>query len=462
MKALLVSHSSAVENMGGAELTLLQMIDEWRRHRPDIEFIVVARTPEGRLQPALEFRDVPCITIDFDSWVLPVVRELPAHRILTDVMDSRAVSAIVTVIREHRPDVVITNTIVSPWGALAAKIVGVPHVWFVHEYGDLDHGLDFRIGRDETFGDIALLSELVVANSRTMHDHLQQWIPADSMTIAYPPIDLSRAMGRLREHRDPAADLRVVLVGRLARSKGYGRLLDAIAALRDEGILIRADLIGGSSASERTAVVDRIAELGLEELVTVVGEMADPFPLMRTADVGIMASDFEAFGRVTVEYMALGLPVIAADSGANRELVRDGETGWIFSLDDPAALVNALRNAHSDRFEVRRRGEAARRSAYDEVAVRWPLSSAVDRIEAVVAAGPRRMTRLPRITWDRLRFPSVVDQYAEEQAALRVAVSSSRTWRVGRVLDITIRPILPLARIARKVLRQIGRSRPGR
>lgn len=458
MKALLVSHSSAVENMGGAELTLLQTIDEWRRHRPDIEFIVVARTPEGRLQPELERRGVPCITIDFDSWVLPMVREVPAHRILTDVMDSRAVATIAALIREHRPDVVVTNTIVSPWGALAAKIVGVPHVWFVHEYGDLDHGLDFRIGRDETFDDIALLSELVVANSRTMHDHLQQWIPADSMTIAYPPIDLSRATGRLREDSDPAADLRVVLVGRLARSKGYARLLDAIAALRDEGIRIRSDLIGGSSAGERALVVDRIAELGLEGLVAVVGEMADPFPLMEKADVGIMASDFEAFGRVTVEYMALGLPVIAADSGANRELVRDGETGWIFSLDEPDALVDALRNAHSDRAEVRRRGEAARRSALDEVAVRWPLSSAIDRIEEVVTAGPHRMTRLPRITWDRLRFPAVVDQYAEEQAALRVEVSSSRTWRVGRALDVAIRPALPFARIVRDIVRRIGRG----
>jgi glycosyltransferase involved in cell wall biosynthesis len=458
MKALLVSHSSAVENMGGAELTLLQTIDEWRRHRPDIEFIVVARTPEGRLQPELERRGVPCITIDFDSWVLPMVREVPAHRILTDVMDSRAVATIAALIREHRPDVVVTNTIVSPWGALAAKIVGVPHVWFVHEYGDLDHGLDFRIGRDETFDDIALLSELVVANSRTMHDHLQQWIPADSMTIAYPPIDLSRATGRLREDSDPAADLRVVLVGRLARSKGYARLLDAIAALRDEGIRIRSDLIGGSSAGERALVVDRIAELGLEELVAVVGEMADPFPLMAKADVGIMASDFEAFGRVTVEYMALGLPVIAADSGANRELVRDGETGWIFSLDEPDALVDALRNAHSDRAEVRRRGEAARRSALDEVAVRWPLSSAIDRIEEVVTAGPHRMTRLPRITWDRLRFPAVVDQYAEEQAALRVEVSSSRTWKVGQALETAIRPVLPVAKAIRRARRQRKRG----
>ena len=38
----------------------------------------------------------------------------------------------------RRPDLVVTNTVVAPWGAFAAKALGIPHAWFVREYGDLD------------------------------------------------------------------------------------------------------------------------------------------------------------------------------------------------------------------------------------------------------------------------------------------------------------------------------------
>src|SRR5690606_12181168 len=193
VRVMLVSHSSAVDNFGGGELTLLHLIDQWRALRPDTEFLVVARTPEGLMQPEFEKRGLQHRALDFDSWVLPLVRERPIDVILTARMDSWAVTQIAEWIREFEPDIVVTNTIVSPWAALAARLVGVLHAWFVHEYGDLDHGLGFRIGRAESFEDIDTLSDLVVANSEAVRNHIAQWVAPEKLTTAYPAIDLIRA-----------------------------------------------------------------------------------------------------------------------------------------------------------------------------------------------------------------------------------------------------------------------------
>jgi glycosyltransferase involved in cell wall biosynthesis len=57
----------------------------------------------------------------------------------------------------------------------------------------------------------------------------------------------------------------------------------------------------------------------------------------------------EAFGRVTVEAMQLGRPVIGARSGGTTELIRDGETGLLFEVANPTDLAHKIRQVYEDR-----------------------------------------------------------------------------------------------------------------
>ncbi|MBF0673453.1 MAG: glycosyltransferase [Salinibacterium sp.] len=441
MKVVLVSHSSAVDNLGGAELTLLHLIDEWRRLRNDVEFFVIARTPTGLLQGELDQRSVSHESIDFDSWVLPLVREVPFQVLWTARMDSQAVARMAELIDEFAGDIVVSNTIVSPWGALAARSLGLPHVWMVHEYGDLDHGLGFRLGRDRTFEDIGILSDVVVANSEAVRNHVSQWVPSDKLAIAYPPIDLERArrLARSVSPEVPTTELRVVMVGRLAPSKGQWRLLRAMATLRTEGVPIRATIVGGLESEDARQIVTLADTLGLSDAVDFVGETDNPFRFIAAADVGVTASDSEAFGRVTVEYLALGLPVIATDAGANPELVEHGVTGWLFDAHAPDGLTDALREAHSDRDEVLRRGTAARRRVEEGLAHAYPLEPLISRVEELKVQGARAMVRLPNITREWLELPLVVERYLADMHLIRSAAHASMTWRLGRLITVPLR-----------------------
>jgi glycosyltransferase involved in cell wall biosynthesis len=447
---MLLSHSSAPDSFGGAEKTLVHLIDQWALLRPSTEFFVVSRTPEGQLQGELDRRGISHRALDFGSWVLPTHEPLPIDAILTAQMDSRAVIRITEWMREFMPDLVVTNTMVSPWAGLAARSLNIPHAWMIHEFGDLDHGLGFRIGRDETFNDINALSDLVVANSEAVRDHLATWVPADKLTIAYPAIDLARV--RKLAKRDSAAfvfnvshiGLNTVMVGRIGRSKGQWRLIMAIARLRSEGVHVTATLVGPAGPDEAIAVNALIESLGVDDRVRIVSENDNPFVFVDAADVSVMASDCEAFGRVTLEYLALGRAVIAAHSGANPELVAEGETGWLFDPKNIEELVAALREAAADRDELARRGVAARLSVDDRLTHAYPVSDLLSRFEAVAAAGPLPMQKLPNVLRDWLALPQLVERHLRSMHERRTTGRAATEWRIGRLLTAIPRAAVQL------------------
>ena len=449
MRVLFLSHSSGSENLGGAELTLLQLIDAWRAARPDLEVFVVARNPRGSLQTELDARGVAHDSIDFSSWVRPHEELGLVDAALALRMDSWALQRLVSLIGQWKPDLVVTNTIVSPWAALAARLCGQPHVWLLHEFGDLDHGLEFRLGRDATLSDVNVLSDVVVANSLAVREHVSPWIDEHKLMVTYPIVDFARIRQLASSHHEgdvrgerSAGALRVVLVGRVSSTKGQWRLITAAAQLRDEGIDIDVTLVGLATDSDERAVRALIDELGVRDRVRLIGESTNPFSYIATADVGVMASDCEAFGRVTVEYMALGRPVIASNTGANPELVIDGVTGWLFTPDDPHDLARALRHAALDRAEAARRGEHARRRVDDHIAGAYPVAELIDRLERASTQAPSPMPSLPAIARDWIDFPREVESYLRSMHASRQVGHASAEWRVGRLLTAPTRVIV--------------------
>jgi glycosyltransferase involved in cell wall biosynthesis len=456
MKIMVLSHSSAADSFGGAEKSLVQLIDQWSELRPTTEFFVVSRTPEGRLQAELDERQVRHHSLDFGSWVLSFVEASPMDAVLNARMDSRAVAQITALMREFSPDLVVTNTVVAPWAAIAARTLGIPHAWMIHEFGDLDHGLTFHIGRDETFTDIDLLSDLVVANSVAVRDHLASWVPAEKLMIAYPVVDLHRVIKLAADRRINTEELasqgslKTVMVGRICPSKGQSRLITAISVLKAQGLRVTATLVGPANPRDSDEVHALIDSLGVADRVHVVSENDNPFVFVRAADVAVMASDCEAFGRVTLEYFALGRAVIASRSGANPELVAEGETGWLFDPKNIDELVAALREAAADRDELARRGVAARGSVDDRLAHAYPVSDLVTRCEAMVGAGPLPMQKLPNVLREWLALPQHSEQHLQTMHERHTTGRATIEWRIGRKLTT------PFRTLERKVSPQIA------
>jgi glycosyltransferase involved in cell wall biosynthesis len=161
--------------------------------------------------------------------------------------------------------------------------------------------------------------------------------------------------------------LRVAGVGALVRWKRWDLVLRALAGLDEaERARVRFEHIGEALADEDSrryaGELQRLThELGLAKNVSWRGREAGSVRLLAASDVLVVASENEPFSMAMLEALAAGVPVLASDSGGARDLVREGESGWLFRSGDAADLA-------------RRLGELAREE------LRWPEVARVQQV----------------------------------------------------------------------------------
>ena len=94
-----------------------------------------------------------------------------------------------------------------------------------------------------------------------------------------------------------------------------------------------------------------------------VGNQKDPIQWISAFDIGILCSESEGFPQAILEYMAVGLPVVAPAVGGISELVIEGETGFLVQPNDLAALAAAIRRLINDPELGRQMGKAGQKRA---------------------------------------------------------------------------------------------------
>jgi glycosyltransferase involved in cell wall biosynthesis len=144
-------------------------------------------------------------------------------------------------------------------------------------------------------------------------------------------------------------DRQVILMpGRFSRWKGHEFLIDALARLGRGDVL--CVMVGADTASGNylTAIEKRARESQVLELVRFVDFTRDLPAAYMLSDVVVSASTRpEAFGRTLAEALAMGRPVVGPDHGGTKEIITQGQTGWLFEPGDAESLAASLRTALS-------------------------------------------------------------------------------------------------------------------
>jgi glycosyltransferase involved in cell wall biosynthesis len=135
----------------------------------------------------------------------------------------------------------------------------------------------------------------------------------------------------------------LVCVGRLSAQKGHLVLLDAVRALRDDGVDLQLVLAGDGEL--RDVIEQRIDELDLAGRVTITGWIseAEVRRHLLAARALVLPSFAEGLPVVIMEALALGRPVVATRITGIPELVRDGENGRLVTASNVRELTEALR-----------------------------------------------------------------------------------------------------------------------
>jgi glycosyltransferase involved in cell wall biosynthesis len=130
-------------------------------------------------------------------------------------------------------------------------------------------------------------------------------------------------------------------VGRFVAQKRIDRLIQAFAAAVHRGLDANLILLGQGPLQHK---LQRLAdELGIKSRVFFAGFQPNPYPYIKAASALVMSSDYEGFGMVLLEAMALGTPVISTDCPSGpREILQDGRNGILTPVGDNEGMANAI------------------------------------------------------------------------------------------------------------------------
>jgi len=150
----------------------------------------------------------------------------------------------------------------------------------------------------------------------------------------------------------PLASKVVIAAGRLAREKGFGRMLEAFAPVARDHPDWQLHIYG--EGTQRGVLTDKVRRLGLDDQVRLPGYADDFRCVLGGAAAYAMTSRAEGFPMVLIEALSVGLPLVAMDCPRGPgEIVRDGKNGFLVDDCDIAGFGDALRALVED-DELRR------------------------------------------------------------------------------------------------------------
>lgn len=192
----------------------------------------------------------------------------------------------------------------------------------------------------------------------------RDWAPAARIEVIPVPITMtagSRDSLSLRRGASPT----VLFVGRLVDQKNLPRWFNVAARVAAVVPSARFILAGEGPARRSAEVLAQ--RIGIGSNTRFLGDVCydDLAGLYGTGSVLLLTSDYEGFGRVIVEASMFGMPVVATDVLGPRELIEDGETGYLREPTDEAGLADAVIRLLQDQELRQQMGAKARVRSFE-------------------------------------------------------------------------------------------------
>jgi glycosyltransferase involved in cell wall biosynthesis len=337
MKILFLDQSG---KLGGAELSLT---DVAKSHR---ENCLVGLFADGPFRQLLEQHHIPVQVLATQQ--IKVTKDSSFIDSLSSISSIAPLIAKVAKLAQNY-DLIYANTQKAlVVGALASVFSRRPLVYHLHDILSPDH-----FSRTNRYIAVTLanrFASLVITNSKaTQTAFIEAGGRAELTEVVYNGFEpdyynIQEANShQVRQQLGLDGQFLVGHFSRLSPWKGQHILLEALAECPTD---VTALLVGDALFGEQDYVQylhEQVAELGLEKRVRFLGFRSDIVPLMKACDlVAHTSTSPEPFGRVIIEAMLCGRPVVAAAAGGVVELVENGKTGWLFSPGNSQQLAQII------------------------------------------------------------------------------------------------------------------------
>jgi glycosyltransferase involved in cell wall biosynthesis len=249
------------------------------------------------------------------------------------------------VIKKFKPDIIHTNVGPVHIGYNIAKKMGIPHVWHIREYQNLDFNMHFFPTKKSFTRKLNSKFNYNIVITKGLFSYFDMQTNAK---VIYDGIDCSNRIlhGNKQKY--------FLFVGRLEGNKGIHDVINAfISFAKDNRSTGYKLLIAGDGKIPYVNKLHKIVKkANLTDRISFFGYRNDVYILMQSATALIVASKCEGFGLITIEAIMNGCLVIGKNAGGTKEILENDNIGILYSSHEElvaamlAVVTNGIKSYH--------------------------------------------------------------------------------------------------------------------
>lgn len=339
--------SSHMENsQGGAQRCLLDLIKGIKNRYPQCNIYVIFPA-KGDFIELLEPYISGYTIIKQPWWLVTTAPKKRLELLFRFIKYSRKALAYLN--RIH-PDVVITNTITTPVLAIASKLGGYKHLWFIHEMPVHTGFYNFVFKEKIVMRLVDKTAYKILVVSDSAMDYYRQFITRKNVI---QKIEVTVGIDVDMFKKENNSCLTMLFVGNFDTNKNQEEAVNACLLLKERGVNFYLYLVGASEGNPYVAFIrKKIEYCQLENNISIEEFTNDIMSYYNKTDVLLLCSATEAKPRVVIEAQKLGIPVVATDINAHKELIKNGYNGILYSRGNIAEMADSIQRLTNDKLRI--------------------------------------------------------------------------------------------------------------
>jgi len=341
IKVLFISHSSGMVGAERSLLLLLKYIDR------NIFFPIVVLPRPGKLDNDIKKLKIKRYFIKSPWWVNSSKNKLIlflrfCYSIIKEI---KSTIQLYQIVKKENIDVIYTNTIVIFSGAIIGYISRKPHIWHVREIITDNPDLKFLLPDRWLFSFISKYTEKIVVNSISTSEQFKNNNLKNKVKVIYNAVENEGLMpGNTFFSIDgvSAKDHLIAIVGTLQKRKAQDDAIKAIAIVEKTIPNVKLLIVGEGNKSYKSYLKNISTQLNLQNKVVFMGYRDDVSQILSYCKILLVPSWNEPFGRVAIEAMAVGVPIIGSDAGGLKEIIENGINGYLVQPKNPSMIAEKI------------------------------------------------------------------------------------------------------------------------
>jgi glycosyltransferase involved in cell wall biosynthesis len=327
MKILFITHYT---ELYGANKSLLSLVEGFKKTK-NVECAILIPA-NGDLKDYCIKNNIKYFQRPFMSFVHSITQNKRYFFTFVNFLKKlKYIPRLIKLCLEYKPDIIYSNSSVIGVGAVLSIILHKKHIWHLREFQKEHYNIEFDLG-NKLFGFLLNRSHKIIAISNVIEEHYRK-ITNNKIHIVYNGIINNNQIIN-NKHLINNNLINFTIVGLLHFQKNQMEAIKAFNLFNKEYPNSKLNIVGNGNNNYLRELKTESIKLKLTNKINFTGYISNIDLIYAKTDILILCSNKEGMGRVTVEAMSHGIPVIGKNSGATPEIIQHKYNGLLYNNDE--------------------------------------------------------------------------------------------------------------------------------